>query len=151
MGLSSVNIAQAKKLSIKGVRLQPAAPSEPNLLAPPQVKPTLEELVYSNLVSTTPGLKELVDRLDLVSELTGQRIAQISHSEEINSQAFIELANRLLQPQTSYSEEEVKQRISQDTRAKGTRLDEAFYYLLRANAIEQTPAGKFYLSNSTPF
>lgn len=150
MRLSSVNIARAGKLSLRGLKVQAVATEAKSVPAAIE-EPSLEERIYSNIVEALPGLEELVDRLGLVSERTGGRIYKTNYSEEIDSEAFIKLATSLFKPMTSYSEEEVKRLLTERTRATGDRLEKALYYLLRADAIRQTPGGKLYLSSSTPF
>jgi len=150
MNLSSVNITRTGKLSVRAVKVQAVA-TEPKSLPTPIEEPSIEERIYTNIAQALPGFEEFTDRLGLVSERTGGRIDKTNHSEEIDSEAFVELANSLLKPMTSYSEEEVKRLLTERTRATGNRLEKAFYYLLRADAIRQTPGGKLYLSDSTPF
>ena len=73
MSLLSVDITKVKRLSLREVKL-PAPERRVEPVTPIQVErpPTDEEIAYSKLVAINPVLKELVDRLDLVSINTNE-------------------------------------------------------------------------------
>lgn len=74
MSLLSTDITKVKRLSLKEIK--PTTPPPP--LPPKELPPTEEEITFSRLVATNPLLEELVNRLDLVSSSTGERIRLIN-------------------------------------------------------------------------
>ena len=85
MSLLSIDITKVKRLSLQEVRL-PTTEQRVEAITPLQVErpPTPEEIAYSNLVAINPLLEELVERLDLVSITTGERIRKVSIVNRIN-------------------------------------------------------------------
>jgi hypothetical protein len=73
MSLLTTDLSKVKKLSLKGVRL-PIKDKKPE---PINYPPSPEEISYSKLVDINPRIEELVDRLDLVSKTTGERIKKV--------------------------------------------------------------------------
>jgi transglutaminase-like putative cysteine protease len=118
---------------------------------PAQAEPSLEERIYSNLLEAYPILSDYVDVLGLVSEATGEPIQRVEHTDKIDQPRLQALARKLFKPQTNYTEEQVKRALIDATGVEPWRADKGLYLLLRAEAIEQTPAGTFYLAGSTPF
>ena len=84
MNLLSTDIAKVKRLSLKGVKLptteRKVEPITPILVESP---PTAEEIAYSKLLAINPLLEKLVERLDLVSIKTGERIKKVELREDI--------------------------------------------------------------------
>jgi hypothetical protein len=82
MSLLSTDIAKVKRLSLRDVKLptieRKVEPITPILVERP---PTDEEIAYSKLVAINPLLEELVERLDLVSTITGERIKKVELTE----------------------------------------------------------------------
>jgi hypothetical protein len=73
--LLSTDITKVKRLSLKEIK----APYPPSSTNPPkELPPTEEEITFSRLVATNPLLEELVNRLDLVSSSTGERIRLVN-------------------------------------------------------------------------
>jgi hypothetical protein len=83
MSLLSTDIAKVKRLSLRDVKLptieRKVEPITPILVERP---PTDEEIAYSRLVVINPLIEELVERLDLVSITTGERIRKVELREE---------------------------------------------------------------------
>jgi hypothetical protein len=156
MSLHSTNISKVKRLSLKEVRLPaPLPPPEPLIKDLP---PTPEEIAYSKLLAKCPQIEELVNRLDLVSSVTGQRIKIIDLSkvtppeEPRDIKKLFALAEGLLQPQNNYSQDEVVDAIKHNTKVTKERAEIGFNLILRAGAILKTITGeRYYLSNSSPF
>ena len=75
MSLLSIDITKVKRLSLREAKL-PAPERRVEPVTPIQVErtPTEEERTYSKLVAINPVLIELVERLDLVSIKTGERL-----------------------------------------------------------------------------
>jgi len=154
MSLLSTDLSKVKKLSLKGVRL-PIKDKEPE---PTNYPPSPEEISYSKLVAINPLIEELVDRLNLVSNITGERIKKVDipHPEpekktEIDKPKLIALAQRLLKGETSYSKEELIVIIKEATNVNQDRADRGFNLILQAGAIERLIGGRYCLTGSTPF
>jgi hypothetical protein len=166
MRLLSTDIAKVKRLSLGEVKL-PAPelrvePINPILVERP---PTDEEIAYSKLVAINPLIEELVERLDLVSIKTGERIKKVETREEykphprpeikaqeIDKPKLIALAQRVIEGENSYSREEIIERIKEATNVNQDRAERGFNLILQAGAIEQTINQElYYLVGSTPF
>lgn len=154
MSLLSTDLRTVKKLSLKGVRL-PIKDKEPE---PTIYPPSPEEISYSKLVAINPLIEELVDRLNLVSNITGERIKKVDipHPEpekktEIDKPKLIALAQRLLKGENSYSKEEIIVIIKEATNVNQDRAEKGFNLILQAGAIEIIIGGRYCLTGSTPF
>lgn len=167
MSLLSTDIAKVKRLSLKGVKLptteRKVEPITPILAEKP---PTDEEIAYSRLVAINPLIEELVERLDLVSIKTGERIKKIelreeykphpdpepeTKAQEIDKPKLIALAQRVIEGENSYSKEEIIERIKETTNVSQERAERGFNLILQAGAIEPTLGDRYYLTGSTPF
>jgi hypothetical protein len=154
MSLLSTDLSKVKKLSLKGVRL-PIKDKEPE---PTIYPPSPDEISYSKLVAINPLIEELVDRLNLVSNITGERIKKVDipHPEpekktEIDKPKLIALAQRLLKGKTSYSKEELIVIIKEATNVNQERAERGFNLILQAGAIEIIPGERYIIKGSTPF
>ena len=146
MSLLSENIAKVKRLPLREVKLPAPETQEPGRAI------TLEEITYSKLLAKYPLLEELVETLDLVSLQTGERIRRVEVKDEpVDSSRLIALASKILQPENSYSQEEVISRLQEATKVSQGRAERGFKLLLQVGAIEPTIAGRYYLPGSTPF
>ena len=163
MRLLSVDITKVKRLSLKGVKL-PTTERKVEPITPIMVErpPTDEEIAYSRLVAINPLLEELVERLNLVSITTGERIRKVElredikpHPEikakEIDKPKLIALAQRVIEGENSYSREEIIERIKEATNVNQERAERGFNLILQAGAIEPTLGDRYYLTASTPF
>jgi len=161
MSLLSTDISKVKRLSLREVKL-PAPELRVEPLTPILVErpPTNEEIAYSKLVVINPLLEELVDRLDLVSETTGERIKKVELREEykphpeikeIDKPKLIALAQRVIEGEDSYSKADIIARIKEATNVSQERAERGFNLILQAGAIELTPGDRYYLTGSTPF
>jgi len=166
MSLLSTDIAKVKRLSLREVKLptteRKVEPITPILVERP---PTDEEIAYSRLVAINPQrIEELVERLDLVSITTGERIRKVElredikpHPEpeikakEIDKPKLIALAQRVIEGYNSYSREEIIERIKEATNVNQERAERGFNLILQAGAIEPTLGDRYYLTGSTPF
>jgi len=146
MSLLSENIAKVKRLPLREVKLPAPAIKEPGKAI------TLEEITYSRLLAKYPLINELVETLDLVSLQTGERIRRVEVKDEpVDSSRLIALACKILQPENSYSQEEVITRLQEATKVSPERAERGFNLMREAGAIEPTPGGRYYLPGSTPF
>jgi hypothetical protein len=106
----------------------------------------------------------LVERLDLVSIKTGERIKKVEVKEEykhlpepeikakeIDKPKLIALAQRVIEGDNSYSRAEIIERIKEATNVNQERADRGFNLFLQAGAIKPTPGDRYYLTGSTPF
>ncbi len=165
MSLLSTNIAKVKRLSLRDVKLptteRRVEPITPILVERP---PTDEEIAYSKLVAINPLIEELVERFDLVSITTGERIKKVElredikpHPEpeiktkEIDKPKLIALAHRVIEGENSYSRADIIERIKEATNVNQERADRGFNLILQAGAIEPTLGDRYYLTGSTPF
>jgi len=165
MRLLSVDITKVKRLSLKGVKL-PTTERKVEPITPIMVErpPTDEEIAYSRLVAINPLLEELVERLNLVSITTGERIRKVElredikphpepeiKAQEIDKPKLIALAQRVIEGENSYSREEIIERIKEVTNVSQERAERGFNLILQAGAIEPTLGDRYYLTGSTPF
>ena len=165
MSLLNVDIAKVKRLSLREVKLptteRRVEPITPILVERP---PTDEEIAYSKLVAINPLIEELVERLDLVSITTGERIKKVElredikphpepeiKAQEIDRPKLIALAQKVIEGENSYSREEIIERIKEATNVNQERADRGFNLILQAGAIDPTPGDRYYLTGSTPF
>jgi hypothetical protein len=166
MSLLSTDITKVKRLSLREVKLptteRRVGPITPILVERP---PTDEEIAYSKLVAINPLIEELVERLDLVSITTGERIRKVElredikphpepkvKAQEIDKPKLIALAQRVIEGENSYSREEIIERIKEATNVNQERAERGFILMLQAGAIEQTINPElYYLTGSTPF
>lgn len=165
MSLLSTDIAKVKRLSLREVKLptteRKVEPITPILVERP---PTDEDIAYSKLISINPLLEKLVERLDLVSETTGERIKKVElredikphpepeiKAQEIDKPKLIALAQRVIEEYNSYSREDIIERIKETTNVNQERAERGFNLILQAGAIEPTLGDRYYLTGSTPF
>jgi len=165
MSLLSTDITKVKRLSLREVKL-PAPEVRVEPITPILVErpPTDEEIAYSRLIAINPLIEELVERLDLVSIKTGERIKKVElredikphpepeiKAQEIDRPKLIALAQRVIEGENSYSKEEIIERIKEATNVNQERADRGFNLILQAGAIEPTLGDRYYLTGSTPF
>ena len=165
MSLLSTDITKVKRLSLREVKL-PTTERRVEPITPILVErtPTDEEIAYSRLVAINPLIEELVERLDLVSITTRERIKKVElredikphpepkvKAQEIDKPKLIALAQRVIEGENSYSKEEIIARIKEATNVNQERADRGFNLILQAGAIEPTLGDRYYLTGSTPF
>lgn len=165
MSLLSTDITKVKRLSLREVKL-PAPELRVEPITPIQVEkpPTDEEIAYSKLVAINPLIEELVERLDLVSIKTGERIRKVElredikphpepeiKTQEIDKPKLIALAQRVIEGENSYSKEDIVARIKEATNVNQERAERGFNLILQAGAIEYIQGDRYYLTGSTPF
>jgi hypothetical protein len=154
MSLLSTDITKLKRLS-----LEKTEAIKPILV---NSTPTAEEIAYSKLVAKNPLLEKLVERLNLISETTGDKIKKVDLREEQEPPTeakdlepdklkLIALAQRVIEPRNNYTRAEIIHQIIQTTKVEKERAERGFNLLLQAEAIEMTPGGSYYLTGSTPF
>ena len=181
MSLLSTDIAKVKRLSLREVKLptteQRVEPVTPILVERP---PTDEEIAYSRLVAINPLLEELVESLDLVSTITGERIKKVELPEANRAplkplktpaeaeakreekkpgsprkgQKIEDIARRVLEPQSNKTKEEVIAKLMEETNVKEDRAEEGLTLMLKSGAVERITVNgidRYYLSGSTPF
>lgn len=166
MSLLSTDITKVKRLSLREVKLPTTERRvEPITPIPVERPPTDEEIAYSRLVAINPLIEELVERLDLVSITTGERIKKVElredikphpepeiKAQEIDRPKLIALAQRVIEGENSYTKEEIIERIKGATNVSQERAERGFNLILQAGAIEKTINPElYYLVGSTPF
>jgi len=157
MSLLSIDITKVKRLSLREVKL-PTPELRIEYVTPILVErpPTDEEIAYSKLVAINPLLEELVERLDLVSIKTGERIKKvdlpkIERPKEIDKPKLIALAQGVIEGENSYSKEDIIARIKEATNVSQERAEIGFNLILQAGIIEFTLGESYFLTGSTPF
>ena len=181
MGLLNVDIAKVKRLSLREVKL-PTTERKVEPITPIQVEkpPTDEEIAYSRLVAINPHLEELVESLDLVSTITGERIKKVELPEANRAplkplktpaeaeakreekkpgsprkgQKIEDIARRVLEPQSNKTKEEVIAKLMEETNVKEDRAEVGLTLMLKSGAVERITVNRvdrYYLSGSTPF
>ena len=149
MSQTSTAIPKVKKLSLGRLPApeikEPVAPGSP---------PTEEDIIYSRLLGKYPLLGELVETLDLVSTKTGDRLRRVDITQPprpVDRSRLIALATEILEPENSYSQEEVISRLQEATKVSPERAERGFNLMREAGAIEPTAGERYYLPGSTPF
>jgi hypothetical protein len=142
MRLLSTDISKVKRLSLREVKLptpeRKVDPITPTLVERPL---TAEELTYSKLITINPLLEELVDRLDLISNTTGERIKKVELKTEIKPQLDLKTELQKIKGEANYSKIELLSFLSL----------EIVESLIKAKDLILTRVGTYYLRGSTPF
>lgn len=147
MSLLSTNITTVKKLSLSQVGLQTIqVEPQPTVSSKTQRAPTPKETTYSKLLAVNPTLGELVESLNLVVMETEEAVKSPAQPERL-----IAIAKRIIEPEVSYTKEDIIERLQVETRVSQERAEAGFSLLLQVEAIEPTFTGLYYLTGSTPF
>jgi len=138
--LLSTDLTKLKKLSLREVKLPTP---ERRVEAPILVErpPIAEEITYSKLITINPLLEELVDRLDLISNTTGERIKKVELKTEIKPQLDLKTELQKIKGEANYSKTELLSFLSL----------EIVENLIKAKDLILTRVGTYYLRGSTPF
>ncbi len=180
MGLLNVDISKKRRLSLGGAKLPEAERRVDPPPLPVEKPPTDEEIAYSRLVAINPHLEELVESLDLVSTITGERIKKVELPEANRAllkplktpaeaeakreekkpgsprkgQKIEDIARRVLEPQSNKTKEEIIAKLMEETNVKEDRAEEGLTLMLKSGAVERITVNRvdrYYLSGSTPF
>lgn len=155
MSLLLTDLSKVKKLSLRGVRL-PIREIERKATIKAL---TSEEIAYSKLLQRNPLIEKLVEKLDLVSNTTGERIKKVNtahlkpegKAQEIDNFKLIALAQRIIEQRNSYTKEEVIDKIKEATNVNQERAEKGLNLILQAGAIEIIPGERYIIKGSTPF
>ena len=169
MSLLSTDITKVIRLSLKEVKL-PTPELRVNPVTYNQIERTLikEEIIYSKLVNTTPLIEELVTKLNLVSETTGDNINKVNiphpldYIDEVEKNKLINLAQSLLSTDRVYTQKEIREQIKKFLLDRETGLKlcpkyvsfkakKGFNLMLQAGAIKIILGGRYCLTGSTLF
>lgn len=122
---------------------QPTAqePEQKKALPIPEAPPSIEEVTYSRMVEINPALESLVDTLGLVSLESGEALKAL----DIKGYKLKELAQRILSPGATYTQEELVNRITEKTGVQKSRAIKGFNLLLEKQLIKEIKEG--YLIN----
>jgi len=161
MSLLSTDISRVKRFSVREIKLPTPEVREIEPIQPTTIKspPSDEAIAYSKLLSINPALGELVDRLNLVSEITGERIEVVEtiepHPEpeikEIDKPKLIDLADRIIEGENNYSREDIIERIMNATKVTRERAERGLNLIIQTGIIKETLGSRYYLTASTPF
>ena len=155
MSLLLTDLSKVKKLSLRGVRL-PIREIERKATTKAL---TSEEIAYNKLLQRNPLIEKLVEKLDLVSNTTGERIKKVNiahkkpevKAQEIDNFKLIALAQRIIEKRNSYTKEEVIDKIKEATNVNQERAEKGLNLILQAGAIEIIPGERYIIKGSTPF
>ena len=148
----SLDLINKPTVSFLGVSL-PDIPEEKI-----QEVPALEEdIVYSLLLEQNPLIEKLVNKLGLVSDSTDRELKKIEVPKawiEKNTktlETLITLANKIIPVNTNLDKEEIVARLMETQNISKERSIKGIDLMIQKQIITQTPKGRFYLSDSTPF
>jgi hypothetical protein len=151
--LLSIDITKVRRLSIKDIKL-PTTERRVDPITPVSVERPLtdEDIAYGKLVAINPLIEELVERLDLVSITPGERIKKVELQENIKPHPIqIDSVIKVLEPENSYTKEEVINRIVNKVQVGIKRAETIFYNSLYLKEITKTIGDRYHLTGSTPF
>jgi hypothetical protein len=164
MSLLSTDITKVKRLSLKEVKLPAKEPKVETAPKEVEIPPTDEEIAYSRFILINPTIETLVERLNLVSSETGERIKKVElpeeykklpepevKSKEVDKPKLLALALRILNGERTYTKEDIIGRIIADMKVNQERAEKGFNLLLQVGAIQPVGWGRYYLTGSTPF
>jgi hypothetical protein len=164
MSLLSTDITKVKRLSLKEVKLPAKEPKVETAPKEVEIPPTDEEIAYSRFILINPTIETLVERLNLVSSETGERIKKVElpeeykklpepevKSKEVDKPKLLALALRILNGERTYTKEDITGRIVADMKVNQERAEKGFSLLLQVGAIQPVGWGRYYLTGSTPF
>jgi len=164
MSLLSTDITKVKRLSLKEVKLPAKEPKVETAPKEVEIPPTDEEIAYSRFILINPTIETLVERLNLVSSETGERIKKVElpeeykklpepevKSKEVDKPKLLALALRILNGERTYTKEDITGRIIADMKVNQERAEKGFNLLLQVGAIQPVGWGRYYLTGSTPF
>jgi hypothetical protein len=164
MSLLSTDITKVKRLSLKEVKLPAPEPKVETAPKEVEIPPTDEEIAYSRFILINPTIETLVERLNLVSSETGERIKKVElpeeykklpepevKSKEVDKPKLLALALRILNGERTYTKEDITGRIVADMKVNQERAEKGFNLLLQVGAIQPVGWGRYYLTGSTPF
>lgn len=181
MSLLSVKISTARKLSLKEVKLPVKAERVEATPILVDDTPTEEEILFSNFVAINPVLKSLVDKLDLVSSVTGDSLrivelseANISPQEPVlpskmkdtyqepvkaeikplqgsDKDKLKEIALSVVGEQSNRHKDEIIQDIAILSKVERSRAERGFTMMLEAGILELGLGERYFLTGSTPF
>jgi hypothetical protein len=154
MSLLSANVSKVKRLSLKGVKLP--APTEPAKTTPSVERPPSDdELVYIRMTAKNPLIAQLVERLDLVSNATGERIKtvvpQVCTPLQPDKEKLTALIQHAIAGEDSYTAKQLIERIVKTHGVNPERAEKEFHFLVKAGFLALTADNYYYLTGSTPF
>ena len=175
MSLLNVDLTKKRRLSLKEVKLPEQEPRV-ETTTPTQVDraPTAEEITYSKFIAISPAIENLVEKLDLVSTVTGERIRKVDLSkvnitpqeplknatgrkvqeepkEPKKSQQIGDIAKRIIAPVSNRYKEDIIAGIMRETNVTADRAEKGFNLMIETGVITQTNVETYYLTGSTPF
>ena len=175
MSLLNVDITKKRRLSLKEVKLPEQEPRV-ETTTPTQVDrpPTAEEITFTKFTAINPAIDRLVEKLDLVSTVTGERIKKIDLSKVIikpqepaktaigekvqeepkepkKSQQIGAIASRIIALESSLDKEALIAGIMDETNVNRDRAEAGFNLMLSSGVVTETNVGTYYLTGSTPF
>lgn len=175
MSLLNVDITKKRRLSLKEVKLPESQSRKSDNVNTQTVKPpTAEEITYHKFTALNQAIDLLVDSLDLVSTITGERIRKITPEDAIKatveppetatgekvqdepkepakSNKIGDIALRIITPINNLSKEQIIAGIMDETKVTRERAERGFSLMIESGVIQGTNVNTYYLTGSTPF
>jgi hypothetical protein len=147
LGFLTKGIKTKRRLSLKR-RVTPPQVEEPRSPAPRVEAPfTPREIGFNRMLQESPALNSLVVEFSLVEEDSGEPIRMIPR----DVRRLITLSREALEPERSYSPDEIRERLIDVTGVTRERADNGLNRLIDTGALEHNGAGRYFLAGSTPF
>jgi hypothetical protein len=148
----SLDLINTPTVSFKGISL--ADIPEEKIEEVPALE---EDIIYSLLLEQNPLIEKLVNKLGLVSDSTDRELKPVEVPKawiEKNTktlETLITLANKIIPVNTNLDKEEIVARLMETENISKARAIKGIDLMIQKQIITQTPKGRFYLSDSSPF
>jgi hypothetical protein len=148
----SLDLINTPTVSFKGISL--ADIPEEKIEEVPALE---EDIIYSLLLEQNPLIEKLVNKLGLVSDSTDRELKKVEVPKawiEKNTktlETLITLANKIIPVNTNLDKEEIVARLMETENISKDRAIKGIDLMIQKQIITQTPKGRFYLSDSSPF
>jgi hypothetical protein len=148
----SLDLINTPTVSFKGISL--ADIPEEKIEEVPALE---EDIIYSLLLEQNPLIEKLVNKLGLVSDSTDRELKKVEVPKawiEKNTktlETLITLANKIIPVNTNLDKEEIVARLMETENISKARAIKGIDLMIQKQIITQTPKGRFYLSDSSPF
>ena len=146
----SPEILNKSKFSLSGARIEftPIEKVESKPSKPPQGK---EQETLSLMIAKNSLFETLVNTFDLVPLKAGIYKDEVRAKQlQTNKEKLMSLASEILDPETSYSPEDIIRLIHNKTKVGKERAENGFNLMVKNNILDKG-SNKYYLQGSTPF
>ena len=146
----SPEILNKSKFSLSGARIEftPIEKVESKPSKPPQGK---EQETLSLMIAKNSLFETLVNTFDLIPVRAGIYKDEVRAKQpQTNKEKLMSLASEILEPETSYSPEDIIRLIHNKTKVGKERAENGFNLMVKNNILDKG-SNKYYLQGSTPF